>query len=115
LSVIIWRGFGILVPFIIAPILALVQGALYLLSNNKEPFKEFPWTMPLGFAVGGVATFAVGLLLEKRQKQKEAASPEEDYLFEPNDVFMFIRFKYWGFIWLGLALFAYLRLSGTIS
>jgi len=115
LTVFIWRGLGFLVPLIAAFTLLIERGLIYLFYGSEQSFDKSPWAMPLGFAVSGFITFALGQYLEMRQKQNQELAPDDDYLFEPNDAFMFLRFKYWGFIWLGLALFAYLRLSGIVS
>ena len=114
-SVFVFRGLGIIVLFIPGSIMLLMMAAVKLFSNDTRPLEKIPWALPLAFVISGLVTFAIGWLLEQRQKRSQEMPADEAYLFEPNDVFMFVRFKYWGFIWLAVALFIYLRITNIIS
>jgi hypothetical protein len=114
-SVFVFRRFGIIVPFLPAPFMLAIMLAVKLFSGDTRKFGKIPWAVPLALAMTGVATVVIGLLLERWQKRSEALIADEFYLFEPADTFMFVRIKYWGFIWLAFALFFYLRLSNIIG
>jgi hypothetical protein len=115
MSVFFFQRFGIIVPFILGPCILVVQLAVKLFSSDTRKFEEIPWALPVGFIIGGVVTFVIGTLLENWQKRTEELTADEFYLFEPADVFMFVRVKYWGYIWCVIAVLFYLKLSHVIG
>jgi hypothetical protein len=115
MSVFVFQRFGIIVPFITTPFILVAMLAVKLYYHDNRKFEDVPWALPSAFILTGVATFIIGKLLENMQKREEALTADEFYLFDPTDTFMFIRVKYWGFIWLALAVLFYLRLTNIIG
>jgi hypothetical protein len=99
---IIWRGFGLLVPVVVAVFFAGIQTLVNHVMGDPNYWTWNYWPKALAAFVAGLAIWFLGRHLNKK---KAADSPT------PNDVppyyhaFFFIPFEFWGII---IAAFAFI-------
>ncbi|OIQ90477.1 hypothetical protein GALL_276160 [mine drainage metagenome] len=105
---IIWRGFGILVP-IIAGIFSL--GTNYIVDvimKNDDYSKWHYWPKALGAVLAAGAVWYVGKYLNSRPGKVviEKTTGRQVVLRKTHDLF-FLKFEYWAFVLLAFSVIGY--------
>ena len=104
---IIWKGYGFLVPFITAVIVAAVSMIFWYL---------FPKSIFLGPCLGSFAAAAAIWLVGKKfnspTKNKILVDQQtgKEFLFKPDHSLFFIKMQYWAFVVGAVAVFLLLGL-----
>jgi membrane protein YqaA with SNARE-associated domain len=96
---IIWRGLGILVPFVAGGILMLTLYLVDLAMKNPEYSKWHYWPKAVSGILAAAAIWYLGRYLNSRPGKVvvEKDTGQEIEIRKVHDVF-FVKFEYWGVI-----------------
>lgn len=96
---IIWNGYGILVPIISFGSLLLMEILVESLMHDNQFYQEHNWPMAAGFIM---ACFLLLLLSKIRSGHKHQTQNDrvidDDHISHPPDSFFFIPLRFWPYI-----------------
>jgi len=106
-KLIIWKGFGILVIFIIFASLLGVEAAVDRIFG-KDYWENSAWPMSLAFIIAGFICWFLGRYLNNRPGRKVVDKETgEELELRKTHSFFFIPFQYWGIICVVFAIIIY--------
>jgi len=98
---IIWSGFGFLVPVIGIGSLVLTQYLTELITQNEQFYKENDWVNILAMVLAAALTLGLHKLLNPpNPKRLIDADTGEEFVLRRSHSFFFIPVKWWTFIFL---------------
>jgi hypothetical protein len=100
---VVWRGSGILVAFIIVIVFLLTQFITSSITNDPTFFKTHNWLTCAALVIAGVICFFVGRLVNKKHEVYDEETGETK-IVKDNNSFFFIRVENWCFILVGLGI-----------
>ncbi|MCL1792058.1 MAG: hypothetical protein FWG40_12100 [Peptococcaceae bacterium] len=95
---VVWKGGGILVAFVIAAFGLLVGfGSGYLAdATGNDFFQTNNWIVGVTLILSGICCFFLGKLINTRKHVDEETG--ETIITKYDNSFLFIKIEYWGFI-----------------
>jgi hypothetical protein len=106
--VVIWRGFGILVPIIVGFMFVLTQYLVNLALKNPDYYRWHYWPKALATLLAAIAVWYVGRYFNGRPGKVviDNATGREIVRRKIHDLF-FVRFEYWAFVLLAFIVIGY--------
>jgi len=106
---VIWRGWGWIVPVFLFVPLVIVEIVIERIAGDENLYQAQMWPKILGAGIGAVLVALLGYYFNwvRRPQLVRESKPA------PSHHFFFVPMEYWSVIW--LAFFGYLLLSGERS
>ena len=105
--IIIWKGYGFLVPFIIVSVVGAISVLSWLL---------FPTTVFLGPCIGSflaaAAVWYIGKKFNSPLKNRVMIDKQsgQEFILKPDHSLFFIKMQYWAFVMAPIGLFLFIAM-----
>lgn len=108
---VIWRGFGIVVPVISLAIIAAIIYLFKALGANEELFIKQDWPVAVGMIINGLILVPLGCRMNGRKVKElvEFDSRFTDDIFDGEHSFFFVAVEYWGVLSFLLAVILFVK------
>lgn len=110
----IWRGYGILVPVVTFLTLIMTEFSVENITNNENYYQENSWVILLALTVSAIICFLISIYFDSKKFEKVYIEKEtgKEVIIRNKNTFFFIEIKYWSIL---LPLFGVIYVISTLS
>ncbi|MEM1182997.1 MAG: hypothetical protein AAGM22_31940 [Acidobacteriota bacterium] len=98
---IIWTGWGILTPLIVACTMIFTQLSVEAIWGEGA-YQAMAWAQPTGAIAGGVLAFFIGSWLNRKTHLVLNERTGDGFTVEGSHTIFWIKMEYWALLWIGL-------------
>ena len=93
----IWSGFGFLVPVVAFLTLLVTEFSVEKITKNKNYYQENSWCILLGLVIAGAICFLISKYFDSKRVNKVYIDKEtgDEIILKNKHTFIFVDIKYW--------------------